>query len=101
MFLGEHYDGVGHDADHDGRHAVENVCGEANDIAETIASEFREVDASAHAYGNSDNAGEREDERGADDGIGHSPARLAHRFWSLSEEGPVQRAHSAVDQIGE
>ena len=92
---------VGHDADHDRRHAVQHVGGKANGVAEAIAAKLREIDACAHAERNSEKAGEAKNEGRADDGVGHSAARFAHRFRSLRQESPVDRADAAVDQIGE
>ena len=48
------YDAVGHNSDYDRRHSVQHVRGEADDVAETVASVFRQVDACADSDGNSD-----------------------------------------------
>ncbi len=101
VFLGENDDSVSHNADHDRRHAVQNVGGEADDIAETVAAVLREVDTRTHAHRHSQNAGQGENKSRAHDGIGHSPARFAHRLRSLGEEGPVDRPDAAIDKVGE
>jgi hypothetical protein len=81
--------------------AIQHIGREANDIAEAVAAELREVNAGAHSHRNTQNAGQGEDERGTDDRIGHPAARFAHRFRGLGEEGPVDRPDTSVNKIGE
>ena len=78
------YDG---NADHDRRHTVQHVGGKSHQVAKAIASIFRQVDARADAQRHTDEAGHREDDSGANDGIGHAAARLARRFRRLREKG--------------
>ena len=101
MFLIEDHDRVGHNADDDRGHSVQHVGRKANDVAEAVASVLREVDTGAHSHRHSQNTGQGQDESRANDSVGHSAAGFANRFRGLREKGPVNRADTAVDQIGE
>ena len=98
--LRDHDDGVGDDADHDGGNAVEHVGGKANDVAEAVAAVFGDIDAGADSQWDADQAGNRKNHAGSDDGVGHAAAGFAHRLGSLGNEGPVERSQAAVDKIG-
>src|SRR5271154_2248391 len=101
MSLSENHDSVSDDSHHDGGNAIEHVGDEANDIAKAVAPEFREINAGAHANGNTQNAGQGEDQPRAHDGVGHSSARFTHGLWNLRKEGPVERADTTVNKISE
>ena len=76
VLLLHHDERVDGDAHHDGGNAVEHVCGEADGVAERLAAaKLREIDAGGDADRNAHEAGEREDDAGADDGVRHAAAR--------------------------
>ncbi len=61
MLLPENNQRVHGDADHDGWHAVQYIGREAYQVAEPVASVFRQIDSTANAQGNSYNAGHGQD----------------------------------------
>ncbi len=101
MLLPQYHDGVGNDADHDRRHAVEHVRNKANGIAEAIAAIFRQVNPGTDAERNAQQAGDRQNQYRTDDGIRHAAADFARRHGSLRQEGPVDRTYALVDQVAE
>src|ERR1700677_2313774 len=101
MLLIKNYDRVGDDADYDRGHAVEHVGGEANRVTQTVAAVLGKIDACAHAYRHAQKAGQGENEYRSHDGISHSSAGFAYRFWGLREEGPVDGTDAAINQISE
>ena len=95
----ESVDGHAHD---DGGDAVEDVGGESDGVGQLgSATEFSEEDAAADADGDSDEAGEAEQDAGADDGVGHAAADFAFRLGDLGKESHVQRAGAFVNEIAE
>src|SRR5580704_15180122 len=99
MLLVKNNDRVGNNANHDGRHTVEHVGGEANDIAEAVAAIFRDVNTRTYSDRYSKNTRQRKNEGRANDGIGHPTACLAYRSRSLSEKSPVDRTDAAVEKV--
>ena len=69
--------------------------------SELAAAELGEVDAGGDADGDAHEAGEGEDDAGADDGVGHAAAGLAYRRGDVGEEGEVERAGALVDEVAE
>ena len=116
---GHHHDGEGNAAGEGGEvfllHDDERVDGDAHDdrgtplstsavkrtalAEERAAAELGEVDAGGDADGDADEAGKREDDAGADDGVGHAAAGLADGRGDVGEEGEVERAGALVEQV--
>src|SRR5260370_7652380 len=92
MPLLQYHNRIRDDTNYDRRHAVQNVCGEANGIAEAIASKFRKVDSGADSEGYADQASNRQYESRSHNGIGHSAARLAHLLRGLRKKSPLNRS---------
>src|SRR6266849_2829659 len=102
MPLSEHHEAVRHDSDNDGRHAIEDVRREADQIAKARAAAiFGEINARANSKRNAESAGDKQNINRSPNGVGHAAAGFARRFWNLGQESPVDRANPLVDQIAE
>ena len=97
----KHHDPVSHDSDHDRRHAVQYIGGEADYVSQLVAPIFRQINSSADSDRHTDSAGDQQNESRTGDGIGHPTAGFAHRLWSLREEGPIDGANALVNQVSE
>ena len=96
-----HDQGVGKNADHDGRHAVQQVRGIADEERHRSPAEFRQVHAAQQADGNPKQRGKQQELQAAHDGIGHSSTGFAHRDGKLGKEIPGKILSAVPDQIAE
>ena len=100
MFLAHHDQPVGHNADHDGGHAVQHVGDKAHDIAVAVASVLGKKDARADSERHAEQTGDAKNDRRADDGVRHAAARFAYRLRSLGQKRKIDRADALINQVG-
>src|SRR6266403_1366997 len=100
MFLREHDQPVGHNADHDGGHTVQDIGDKAHDIAIAVSPVLGKKNARADPERDAEQTGDRKNDHRADDGVRHAAAGLAHRLRSLGQERKIDRADALINQIG-
>src|SRR5260370_15809455 len=92
-------DGVGKNADDDGRDAVEQVGGVTHDKSGGPAAEFREINGAEESDGNADEGSEEKQLRAAENGVGHAAADFADRHRQLGKEVPTNRCSTAINEV--
>jgi hypothetical protein len=90
---------INDDAPGDGRHAVQNIGGEADPPVQFCAAVFGKENAAEHADRHADDRGLREQNKSSDNGIAHAAADFALGFWQLREERQIDRAETFLDQM--
>src|SRR6266403_927687 len=100
MFLREHDQPVGHNADHDGGHTVQDIGDKAHNIAIAVSPVLGKKNARADPERDAEQTGDRKNDHRADDGIRHAAAGLTHRLRSLGQERKIDRADALINQIG-
>ena len=77
-----HHQRVSRHPHHDGGNAVEHIGGKAHRVGQLgSAPELGQKDAAADADGNADQAAQGEQNRGAQDGVGHASANFPYGPW--------------------
>ena len=87
------------DADHNRRHPAEDIGGEANRTAQPITAKLGEVDACSDSEGDTNQAGDSQDQHRSHNRVCHAAARLSDGFGRLSKERPINRSHAAVNDV--
>src|SRR5256885_16483654 len=95
-------EGIGGYSHDDGGNAVEDIGSETDGVGQFgAAPELREIDASADADGDADDAGQAEQDRRPDNGIGHAAAHFAGGLGNLGKEVEVERTRALVEKVDE
>src|SRR6266699_4209664 len=96
-----HEPAPGEYADHDRRGAVHHVRQEAHRPSQPAGAVLRQEQPRPDTYGETDQPGEADDDRGPDDRIGDAAAGLARGDGVLREEVPVEGRRALHDQVRE
>src|SRR5437879_9046878 len=99
MFERKNDEGVSENADDDGRDAVEQVGGVANNEGSGAAAEFREINGAKESDGNADKRGHQQELRAAEDGVGHAAAGFADRHGQLGKEVPTNGCSAVINEV--
>src|SRR6267378_1254293 len=92
-------EGVGKNADNDGRDAVEQVGGITHDKSGGPAAEFREINGAKESDGNADERREQQQLGAAEDGVGHAAAGFTDRHRQPGKEVPTDRCSAMINEV--
>ena len=92
---------VGHDANHNGRDAVQQIDYVAKDKRKGFAAVLSQKNAGQKADRNADHRGHQQNLAASDNGVGHAAAGFAGRLGQLGEEIPIQRLRAVVQQVAQ
>ncbi len=100
VLLRKHDESVGHNADHNGGHTVQDIGDKAHNIAIAVSPVLGKKNARADSERHAEQTRDRKNDHRADDGVRHAAAGLAHRLRSLGQECNIDRADALINQIG-
>ena len=100
MFLRQHDNCVGKDADDDGRHARQSVCDETHDAREPTVAEFRQINSASDAERQADDGSEREQNQRADNRIADAAA-FADGLRRVNQKMEIDCRHAAICDVAE